>query len=337
MLNPDAKLNQKLFEEDVKQRPTRDGYGEGLVLAGEENENVVALCADLMESTRTEAFAEKFPRRFFEMGVAEQDMATVAAGLGISGKIPFIASYATFSPGRNWEQIRTTIAYNPSNVKIAGPHAGLSVGPEGATHQATEDIAIMRAMPNMRVIVPCDAIEARKATLAAAQIWGPVYLRFQREKTPIMTTEETPFIPGRAEIFWQSHSTGSGQAKKPDVLIVGCGGLLYNALQAARELEREKISSIVLNCHTIKPLDEKKIIELAKKTGAVVAVEEHQISGGLGGAVAETLARHYPVPIEFVGMQDTFGESGAPRALIEKYGMDAESIIRAAKKVLRRN
>jgi len=329
MLNSDIKLDQRLFDEDIDERPTRDGYGEGLIIAGKADSNVVALCADLAESTRTEAFAEKFPKRFFEMGVAEQNMATVAAGLGVSGKIPFIASYATFSPGRNWEQIRTTIAYNNANVKIAGHHAGISVGPDGATHQATEDIAMMRAMPNMRVIVPCDAIEARKATVAAAQIWGPVYLRFQREKTRIMTTEETPFVPGKAEIFWQS--------KKPDVLIVACGGLLYNALLAARELEKEKkIGSIVLNCHTIKPLDEKKIVELAKKTGAVVTVEEHQISGGLGGAVAETLARNYPIPIEFIGMQDTFGESGAPTELLEKYSMGKDSIMRAVKKVLRR-
>ena len=203
MVNPDIKLNPKLFNDDVEQRPIRDGYGEGLVLAGETDANVVALCADLTESTRTEAFSKKFPDRFFELGVAEQNMATIAAGLGVSGKIPFIASYATFSPGRNWEQIRTTIAYNNSNVKIAGHHAGISVGPDGATHQATEDIALMRALPNMQVIVPCDALEARKATLAAAQIWGPVYLRFQREKTPIMTTESTPFVPGKAEVFWQ--------------------------------------------------------------------------------------------------------------------------------------
>src|SRR6266481_1614184 len=188
MLNPDAKLNPKLFDADVEQEPTRDGYGLGLVAAGEIDKNVVALCADLTESTRVEAFAKKFPNRFFEMGVAEQNMATVAAGLGVSGKIPFIASYATFSPGRNWEQIRTTIAYNDANVKIAGHHAGISVGPDGATHQAVEEIATMRVMANMRVIVPCDAIEAKKATAAAAQIWGPTYLRFTREKTQVMTT-----------------------------------------------------------------------------------------------------------------------------------------------------
>jgi transketolase len=328
MIDFDAKLNPGLFDEGVAQRPTRDGYGEGLVLAGEKDANVVALCADLTESTRVEAFAKKFPDRFFELGVAEQNMATVAAGLGITGKIPFIASYATFSPGRNWEQIRTTIAYNDSNVKVAGHHAGISVGPDGATHQATEDIAIMRAMPNMQVWVPCDAIEARKATLAAAHVWGPVYLRFQREKSPVMTTDVTPYIPGRAQIFWQS--------KKPDVLIIGCGGLLYDALLAARELENEKIGSIVLNCHTIKPIDSKKIIELAKKCGAVVTVEEHQVMGGLGGAVAEVLAAHAPAPIEFIGMQNTFGESGSPEKLIEKYGMTAKDIRAAAKKVIRR-
>lgn len=328
MLPPEIKLNPKVFDGDVEERPIRDGYGEGLVIAARENPNVVALCADLTESTRTQEFARQFPERFIELGVAEQNMATIAAGLGVSGKIPFVASYATFSPGRNWEQIRTTIAYNDSNVKIAGHHAGISVGPDGATHQATEDIAMMRALPNMQVIVPCDAIEARKATLAAARTWGPVYLRFQREKTPIMTTEETSFTPGRAEVLWQS--------KKPDVLIVGCGAVLYNALLAARKLEKEKIGVIVLNCHTIKPIDAKQIIELAKRTGAVVTVEEHQVHGGLGGAVAEVLAEHYPVPIEFIGMQNTFGESGEPKELIKKYGMDETSIIHAIKKVKRR-
>jgi len=328
MLNPDSKLNPAMFDAEAVQKPTRDGYGDGLVALGEINKNVVALTADLTESTRVEAFAKKYPERFIEMGVAEQNMANVAAGLGISGKIPFISSYATFSPGRNWEQIRTTVAYNDSNVKIAGHHAGISVGPDGATHQATEDIAIMRALPNLRVFVPCDAIEARKATMAAAQMWGPVYLRFQREKTPVMTTEETPYVPGKAEIFWQSRA--------PEVLIIGCGGILFNALLAARELEKEKIGTIVLNCHTVKPLDEKKIAELAKKTGAVVTVEEHQVQGGLGGSVAEALGRSCPVPIEFIGMQDTFGESGPPTALIEKYGMDVRAIKAAVKKVLRR-
>ena len=210
MLNSSAKLNQKIFDKDIEQKPTRDGYGDGLVIAGMEDQNVVVLCADLTESTRSHKFAEKFPDRFFEIGVAEQNMAAIAAGLGISGKVPFVSSYAVFSPGRNWEQIRTTIAYNDSNVKIAGAHAGISVGPDGATHQATEDIATMRVMANMKVIVPCDAIEARKATVAAAKIWGPVYLRFAREKTPVVTTEETSFSVGKAEIFWKS--------KKPSLI-----------------------------------------------------------------------------------------------------------------------
>ncbi|TSC96794.1 MAG: transketolase [Parcubacteria group bacterium Athens0714_26] len=328
MINLEAKLNQKLFDKDVEQKPTRDGYGEGLVAAGEKDNNVVVLCADLTESTRSEGFAKKFPERFFEVGVAEQNLATIAAGLGVNNKIPFISSYAIFSPGRNLEQIRTTIAYNDSNVKIAGAHTGISVGPDGATHQATEDIAIMRAMPNMKVFVPCDAIEAKKATMAAAKIWGPIYLRFAREKSPVLTTEETPFIPGKAEIFYSG--------KKPQVLIIGCGPLIYNALLAAKDLEEEGVGTIVLNCHTIKPLDDKKIIELVKKCGAVVTVEEHQVAGGLGGAIAETLAKNYPAPIEFIGMQDVFGESGAPKELIEKYGMDVVAIKDAVKRVIKR-
>lgn len=332
MLNPSAKLNPDLFDEGkVKMVATRAGYGDGLLQAGEENVNVVALCADLTESTYTHLFAKKFPERFFECGVAEQNMATIAAGLGVSGKIPFIASYATFSPGRNWEQIRTTIAYNDSNVKIVGAHAGVSVGPDGATHQAIEDIATMRVMANMKVFVPCDAIEAKKATLAAAKIWGPVYIRFGREKSPVFTTDKTPFTPGKAEVFWEP----AGR-KKPDAVIIGCGQLLYNALLAARDLEKEKIGVIVLNSHTVKPLDEKTIVELARRTGAVVTVEEHQVLGGLGGAVAEVLARHAPTPMEFVGMQGVFGESGKASELIEKYGMGVSDIAHAVKKVIRR-
>ncbi|RJQ29033.1 transketolase family protein [Candidatus Parcubacteria bacterium] len=327
-IHSDAHLNPKLFDADVPQKPTRDGYGDGLVLAGEADPNVVVLCADLTESTRCEAFAKKFPSRFFELGVAEQNLATIAAGLGVSGKIPFISSYATFSPGRNWEQIRTTISYNDSNVKIAGHHAGVSTGADGATHQAIEDIATMRVMPNMKVIVPCDAIEGRKATVAAAQTWGPIYLRFAREKSPVITTETTPFVPGRAEIFWES--------SRPQVALIACGSLVYQALLAARELEKEKIGVIVVNNHTIKPLDEESLLGVARKAGAIVTVEEHQVLGGLGGSVAELLACHHPVPMEFIGMQDTFGESGAPQQLIEKYGMGKSSILKAARKAIRR-
>lgn len=328
MMNEKLKLNPKLFEEDVEMKPSRDGFGEGLILAAREHEGVVGLCADLTESTRMEAFAKEFPERFFEVGVAEQNMATIAAGLGVSGKIPFIASYATFSPGRNYEQIRTTIAYNDSNVKIAGHHAGISVGPDGATHQATEDVAIMRAMPNMKVFVPCDWIEAKKATIAAVKLWGPVYLRFGREKTPVITTEATPFVPGKAQIFWRS--------RKPRVAIITCGILLYQALRAAEELEKERIGTIVVNSHSIKPLDEQTLLEMAELTGAVVTVEEHQIMGGLGSAVAELFARKRPTPIEFTGLHDTFGESGKPDELIEKYGMGVKDIKGAVKKVIMR-
>lgn len=330
-----AKLSNTVFDENIERRPTRDGYGEGLVIAGEADPNVVVLCADLTESTRSEAFAKKFPERFFEVGVAEQNLATIAAGLGISGKIPFISSYAAFSPGRNWEQIRTTIAYNDSNVKIAGAHTGVSVGPDGATHQAIEDIATMRVMANMRVEVPCDAIEARKATVAAAQLWGPIYLRFAREKTPVFTTDATPFTPGKAEIFYDP-STGSGHKLKPEVALIGCGPLLYQALLAARALEEKGIGSIVVNCHSVKPLDEPTLLAVAKRVGAVVAIEEHQVAGGLGGALAEFFARTFLVPIEFIGMQDCFGESGKPEELIRKYGMDADAILKAAKTVIRR-
>lgn len=327
-LNSNLKLSSKIFSAEVEQRPTRDGYGEGLVMAGEKNPNVVVLCGDLTESTRSDAFAKKFPERFFQVGVAEQNMAVIAAGLGVSGKIPFISSYAVFSPGRNWEQIRSAVSYNNSNVKIAGAHAGVSVGPDGATHQAIEDIATMRVLANMKIIVPCDAVESRKATLAAAQIYGPVYLRFAREKTPVMTTDETPFTPGKAEIFWES--------KKPQAVMIACGPLLYNALIAAKDLEDEKIGTVVLNSHTIKPLDEKTIIALAKKYGAVVTVEEHQVMGGLGGAVAEVLAKNYPAPMEFIGMQNVFGESGQPAQLIEKYGMGVKDIKIAVKNVIKR-
>ncbi|MDO8467251.1 MAG: transketolase C-terminal domain-containing protein [bacterium] len=332
MLNSEAKLNPKVLEQDVEMKAIREGYGDGLIIAGEKDPNVVVLCADLTESTRSQKFAEKWPERFVQIGVAEQNLAAVAAGLGVSGKIPFISSYATFSPGRNWEQIRTTICYNDSNVKIAGHHAGLMTGPDGATHQATEDIAIMRSLPNMRVFVPCDSIEAKKATVAAAKIWGPTYIRFAREKSPTVTTEGTPFVPGKAEVFWHPPAGG----KKPEVLIVACGVLMRNALMAAKELEAEGVGSVVLNVHTIEPIDDKKIAEWAKKAGAVVSVEEHQVQGGLGGAVAEVLAKAAPVPMEFIGMQNTFGESGDPWALVEKYGMGVKDIKKAAKKAIRR-
>jgi transketolase len=328
MLNHRLHLNQKLFDSSVTQQPSRDGFGDALIELGRKNPHVVVLCADLIESTRVEPFARHFPDRFFEVGVAEQNMAAVAAGLGVSGKIPFIASYATFSPGRNWEQIRTTISYNNANVKIAGHHAGISVGPDGATHQALEDIATMRVMANMTVIVPVDVHQARLATLSAAHLWGPVYLRFTREKTPLLTTIKTPFVPGHAQVLWETPA--------PKVLFVGCGPILYHALLAARELYKQKIGSVVLNMHTVKPLDQKTLIAYAKKIGCVVTIEEHQVAGGLGSAVAECLSRFAPTPQEFIGMQDVFGESGTPTALLKKYRMDVPDIIAAAKKAMKR-
>ena len=325
MINPKSYLNPKLYDPDIEQKPSRDGYGEGLVLAGEENENVVALCADLTESTRTQAFAEKFPQRFFEIGVAEQNLATVAAGMALGGKIPFITSYATFSPGRNWEQIRTTICYNDVPVKIIGSHAGISVGADGATHQALEDMAMMRALPNMMVICPTDHIEARKATQALAKTGKPGYMRLSRDKVPVITTNETPFQIGRAEVY----------AEGKDVAVIACGQMVYRALVAAKELELHKISVRVINCHTIKPLDKQAIIKAAEDCGAIVTVEEHQITGGLGGAVAEVLSQNYPVPLKIIGIEDRFGESGEPNELLKKFGLTKEAIIKAITHVLR--
>lgn len=332
MLNPDLKLNPKMFDIDsatgeasVEQVPIRKGFGEGLVQAGEEDAQVVGLCADLTESTMMDKFKERFPRRFVEIGVAEQNLATVASGMAAMGKIPFISSYAMFSPGRNWEQIRTTICYNNRPVKIAGSHAGVSVGPDGGTHQAIEDIAITRVIPRMVVVSPCDAVEAKKATVAAAKTGTPVYLRLAREKTPVMTTPETPFEIGKAQTFWTS--------EKPKVGIIATGALLYKALLAAKKLENE-IEVEILNLSTIKPLDEKAIIALAKKAGKIVTVEEHQIAGGMGSAVAECLAQNCPVPIEFVGVRDQFGQSGIPEELIEHYGMGKDAIIEAVRSLL---
>ena len=316
---------------DAKEQvPTRDGFGKGVVEAGKADPRVVVLSADLAESTRAEWFQKEFQDRFIEMGVAEQNMATVAAGLAEYGKIPFITSYATFSPGRNWEQIRTTIAVNDVPVIVCGMHAGVSVGPDGATHQALEDIAIMRAMPNMIVISPCDLEEARKATVAAAKAGKPVYMRFGREKTPLMTTPETSFEIGKAIIVWKSESLPS------QVAIFATGPILFNALLAGRELEKQGIGVVVVNVHTVKPLDSELIVTLAKECRAVVTVEEHQITGGLGGAIAELLAREAPTPIEFIGVHDRFGQSGTMTELYKEYGLTAEDITKAAQKVLLR-
>ncbi len=331
-INPNVKLVENILDtKSLEQRPTRDGYGLGLVEVGDENPNVVALCADLTESTRTEAFTKKYPDRFVEMGVAEQNMASVAAGMSLMGKIPYIASYAMFSPGRNWEQIRTTIAYNEANVKICGAHTGVSVGLDGATHQAIEDIALTRPIANMQVFAPCDVWEAKRVTYAISKVYGPGYIRYAREKTPVFTTEETPFEIGKAYAFWIEPA-----GTKPDVAIIACGPLLHNAILAAVELEREGVSVRVVNNVSIKPMDEETVIQAARDAGAVVTVEEHQVAGGMGSAVAEVLAKNHPVPMEFIGVQNRFGESGPPAELIEHFGMGVPDIKAAVGKVLKR-
>ncbi len=329
MFNPTAKLNTKIFDKDVEQAPIRKGFGEGLLIAGKADEHVVALCADLTESTKMDAFVKEFPKRFVEMGVAEQNLVTVASGMAAMGKIPFVSSYAMFSPGRNWEQVRTTIAYNDRPVKIVGSHAGISVGPDGGTHQAIEDIALMRVMPRMVVLSPCDAIEAKKATIAAAKNGTPVYLRLAREKTPIITTEETPFEIGKAQVFYAPE-------KKAQVGIIATGALVARAMNVAHALSDKGIAVKVLNLATIKPLDHEAILNLAKETGAIVTVEEHQIAGGMGSAVAECLAQWLPTPQEFIGVKDEFGQSGTPDELIAYYKMDEVAIEEAVKKVLER-
>ncbi len=322
-------LDKNFDTPEMKSVPSRNGYGEGLLEAAKRDSRVVALAADLTESTRTLPFAEAFPDRFVQMGVAEQSMASVASGMAAMGKIPFIASYAMFSPGRNWEQIRTTIAYNESNVKIIGAHAGVSVGPDGATHQAIEDLALMRVIPNMVVIAPADSHEARKATLAAAKFDGPVYIRLGRSDTPVVTTPESPFEIGKAEIFYESE-----KVTDKNVGIISTGTLLYNALKAAKNLEEEGISCTVLHVPTIKPLDKKAILDLAKNHKALVTVEEHQRVGGLGGAVAEYLGENYPIKIIRVGVDDRFGQSGEPEELIAFYGMDVKAIMEAGRKAV---
>lgn len=326
-INRAAYLVRDLFDvKKLEQKPTRDGFGLGLVDAGKSDKSVMVLCADLTESTRVQWFKDAFPDRFVQMGVSEQSLAAIAAGMAMAGKVPFIASYACFSPGRNWEQVRTTIALSDNNVKIAGAHAGVSVGPDGATHQMIEDIAIMRVLPNMRVVVPCDMAETRKATVAVAKLAGPAYLRFAREKSPMFTTAKTPFKIGRAETF----RFGS------DLTIIAAGPLVYEALVAAEQLAKGGIEARVVNMHTVKPLDVKAVVAAAKETGAVVTVEEAQAAGGLGGAVCEALAMTVPVPVERVGMPDRYGESGEPNQLLEAFGLTAPYIAMAAMRVLRR-
>lgn len=316
-------LQPHIFDKpDLK--ATRDGFGQALLELGESTKDVVVLCADLAESTRTLAFKEKYPARYVEIGVAEQNLATVASGLANYGKIPFITSYAAFSPGRNNEQIRTTISLNNVPVKIVGAHAGVSVGPDGATHQALEDMALMRVQPNMVVLSPCDAEEARKAVLAAAAHNGPVYIRLAREKSPVMTAAETPFAIGKAHAVWESEH-------KPEVAIFATGPLVYEALLAAKELEHT-LPVAVINIASVKPLDVETVLHYARDARAVVTVEEHQIAGGMGSAIAECLAQHNPVPVEMVGVRDSFGQSGEVKELYEYYKLSAPHIKAAVEK-----
>jgi transketolase len=308
---------------DLKLVPTRNGFGEGLIEAGSRSRDVLGICADLSESTRFEGFKKAYPEQYIEIGVSEQMLVAMAGGLAAVGKIPWIASYAMFNPGRSWEQVRTIMALNETNVKIAGAHAGVSVGPDGATHQAIEDIAIMRVIPHMTVVVPCDSVQTKKAAIALSEMWGPVYLRFGREKSAVITTDETPFEIGKAQTLREGG----------DVAIVACGILVYNALIAADRLSAQHgIECRVVNNHTVKPMDEVAIVDAARSCGAIVTVEEHQRQAGMGSRVAEILAQHHPVPIEFIGVDDRFGQSGDPFELIEYYGMGADAIVGAVRR-----
>lgn len=331
-------LIQKNLQE-VKQIANRVGFGEGLLLAGKYDERVVALCADLSESTQTHLFKQAYPERFVEMGVAEQNMASVASGMAAMGKIPFIASYAMFSPGRNWEQIRTTICYNNVPVKVVGCHAGLSVGPDGGTHQALEDVALMRVVPNMTVVVPCDAVEAKKATLAIAKTNTPCYLRLAREKSPVVTLEEDIFEIGKAKVLYESdlENAPNSSFKKGDnkVGIIACGEMVSRALLCVQDLESLGYRVGVMNMHTIKPLDVEAIIRFTKKYKNILTVEEHQIYGGLGSAVAEVLADRAGEDFVFrfaqVGIEDKFGQSGKKEELFEYYKINEHAIIEKIK------
>ncbi len=319
-------VNGYLNEKKIEQAATRDGFGEALITIGQRDDRIVGLSADLSESTRMDGFAKAYPDRFFEVGVAEQNMMGMAAGLALAGKIPFLTSYATFSPGRNWDQLRVSVCYSKANVKVIGCHSGLSVGPDGATHQALEDIAMTRVLPNLVVLAPCDSNEAHQATLAVAEYRGPVYMRLTREATPIFTQASQPFLLGHA------HQVEAGH----DATLIAAGPVAYEALQAALVLKKCGITCDVILSPSIKPLDSKTILQSVYETQAVVTVEEHQISGGLGGAIAELLVEECPVPMERVGMPNSFGESGAPAELWHKYGLDRVAIVAAVERVVKR-
>lgn len=310
----------------LAEKDTRSGFGEGLVEAGKENPNVVALCADLSPSVRMDLFQKEFPERFIEVGIAESNMVSIASGMALSGKVPFVGSFAAFSTGRTYDQIRQSVAYSDTNVKIAGSHAGLTLGEDGATHQILEDIGLMKMLPNMTVINPCDFTQAKQATIAATKHIGPVYIRYGRPKVPVFLTEETPFEIGKALLLNEGK----------DVSIFATGHLVWQAILAAQELEKEGIQAEVINIHTIKPLDTEAVLKSVRKTGCAVSCEEHEYNGGLGDSIAQLLARNLPTPMEYIGVDDKFGESGKPMQLMEKYGLDAKNIVLAVKKVLLR-
>lgn len=308
-----------------KMESTREGYARGLVKAGEKNTDVVALGGDITSSTKVSLFKEKFPDRFFSIGIAEQNIAATACGLALAGKIPFYSTYGVFASGRCWDQIRTSICYGQANVKIGGAHGGISVGPDGATHQSLEEIAIMRCIPNMRVIVPSDAQETEKATLWAAENFGPVYIRFGREPVPVISDSATPFEFGKIAMYREGG----------DVSIIACGPMVYDSLKAAELLSKEGIEAAVYNLSTIKPIDREGIV-FAAKTGAIVTAEEAQIMGGMGSAVAEVVVAERPVPMEFVGVHDRFGESGTARELMHAFNVTYIDVIKSVKKVISR-
>lgn len=320
----DLYLVKDITAKDIAKEPMKKGYGRGLVEAGKQHGNVVAASSDVVGSTGTDLFAKEFPQRFFEVGIAEQNLVTLGSGLAAMGKMPFVAAYGAFSPGRNWEQIKTTIALNDQPVKIVGTHVGLSDAPDGATHQMLEDIALMRVLPNMTVISPCDSVEAAKATEKLASYKKPAYLRIARDETPIITTDKTPFEIGRAYVY----------APGDDITVVTTGRMTYHALVAAEHLYKEGIDLEVIHAPTIKPLDNVTILHSVRKTGAVITAEEAQINGGLGGAVAEMLGEEHPVPIMRIGVQDRFGESGKPEELFEHLGLTAKHIALAAHELM---
>jgi transketolase len=312
--------------EKVEMKKTREGFGRALVDLGEKDPRIVVLVGDLSESTMVHFFAERFPERFIQVGIAEQNMCNVAAGLAAMGKIPYFATYGAFATCRAADQLRVTVAYTNLNVKIGGAHGGISVGPDGATHQAMEEISIIRSIPNMKIVVPCDFWEAYKATLAAAAVPGPVYIRFGREDVPVVTGEHTPFTFGRGEVF----------AEGTDLTIVACGVMVYEALRAREALGAKGISARVVDLHTVKPIDAELLTRCARETGAVVTAEEHQVNGGLGGAVAEVLVQRHPVPMELVAVHDRFGQSGKPAELMTAFGLKDRDIVAAAERVLAR-